>query len=142
MFKRLSALAGFGKKNLPILQLVLPALALFAALILFWPASVYSASEEIAQKIQKAGELSLEGDTGRAVEIFRQALKECERTQGDSNDCSAWLRPLQGLNMLLESPKKQTVYKNSIGMTLVRIPAGEYMMGSPKAGTGLAQAYV
>ena len=122
---------GSAKKSSPVPTLF-PALALFAALVFFCPGSVYSAPEDIAQKIQKAGELSLDGDTGRAVEIFRQALKECEQSQGDSNDCSRWLRPLQGLNMLLESPKKKTVYKNSIGMTLVRIPAGEYMMGSPK----------
>ncbi len=89
-------------------------------------------SNSISRQIRQAGELALAGDTVRATEILRQALKECQSTDGESHDCANWLRPLQGLNMMLENPKKLITSKNSIGMKLVRIPAGEYMMGSPK----------
>ncbi|MGC8603483.1 MAG: formylglycine-generating enzyme family protein, partial [Desulfomonilaceae bacterium] len=89
-------------------------------------------SDSIAEQIIRAGELALAGDTVRATEIFRQTLKKCQGNDGDSRDCSKWLRPLQGLNMMLENPKKIISKTNSIGMKLVRIPAGEYMMGSPK----------
>lgn len=89
-------------------------------------------SNSISQQIRQAGELALAGDTVRATEILRQALKECQSTDGESHDCANWLRSLQGLNMMLENPKKLITSKNSIGMRLVRIPAGEYMMGSPK----------
>ncbi len=89
-------------------------------------------SDSISQQIRQAGELALAGDTVRATEILRQALKECQGTDGESRDCSNWLRSLQGLNMMLETPKKLISASNSIGMKLVRIPAGEYMMGSPK----------
>ncbi|MGO8880474.1 MAG: SUMF1/EgtB/PvdO family nonheme iron enzyme [Desulfomonilaceae bacterium] len=89
-------------------------------------------SNSISQQIRQAGELALAGDTVRATEIFRQALKECQSTDGESHDCANWLRSLQGLNMMLENPKKLITSKNSIAMRLVRIPAGEYMMGSPK----------
>ncbi len=89
-------------------------------------------SNSISQQIRQAGELALAGDTDRATEILRQALKECQSTDGERHDCANWLRSLQGLNMMLENPKKLITSKNSIGMRLVRIPAGEYMMGSPK----------
>ena len=89
-------------------------------------------SDSISQQIRQAGELALAGDTVRATEIIRKALKECQSTDGESHDCANWLRSLQGLNMMLATPKKLITAKNSIGMRLVRIPAGEYMMGSPK----------
>ncbi|MGC8659550.1 MAG: SUMF1/EgtB/PvdO family nonheme iron enzyme, partial [Desulfomonilaceae bacterium] len=88
--------------------------------------------DSIAQAVRKAGELALNGDTVRATELLRRALKECQGTDGESQDCSKWLRPLQGLNMMLKTPKKLITTTDTIGMKLVRIPAGEYMMGSPK----------
>ena len=88
--------------------------------------------DSIARLVRKAGQLALNGDTVRATELLRQALKECQGTDGESHDCSKWLRPLQGLNMMLETPKKLITATNTLGMKLVRIPAGEYMMGSPK----------
>ncbi|MDA8405918.1 MAG: SUMF1/EgtB/PvdO family nonheme iron enzyme [Deltaproteobacteria bacterium] len=89
-------------------------------------------SNSISRQIRQAGELALTGDTVRATEILRQALKECQSNDGESHDCANWLRALQGLNMMLENPKKLIDSTNSIGMRLVRIPSGEYMMGSPK----------
>lgn len=89
-------------------------------------------SESTAERIRKAGELLQSGDSVRAAEILMQTLKECQEGQGESRDCADWLRSLQGLNLLFESPKKQITYTNSVNMKLVRIPAGEYMMGSPK----------
>jgi formylglycine-generating enzyme len=91
-----------------------------------------ASSVSIPETVKQAGEIALSGDSARAVEIFRNALKECQQMTGDSRDCSKWLRSLQGLNMLLEKPKQPVTYVNSIGMKLVRIPAQEYMMGSPK----------
>ncbi len=91
-----------------------------------------ASSVGIPETVKRAGEMALSGDSARAIEVFRNALKECQQMTGDSRDCSKWLRSLQGLNMLLEKPKQPVTYVNSIGMKLVRIPAQEYMMGSPK----------
>ena len=91
-----------------------------------------TSSSSIPEGIKRAGELALSGDSARAIEIFRNTMKECQQMTGESRDCANWLRSLQGLNMLLESPKKPVTHVNSIGMNLVRIPAQEYMMGSPK----------
>ena len=88
--------------------------------------------DSIARRIRQAGELAVTGNIVQATEIFRQALKECQGTHSDGHECSNWLRALQGLNMMLETPKKLIISNNSIGMKLVRIPAAEYMMGSPK----------
>lgn len=91
-----------------------------------------TSASTIPENIKRAGELALSGDSNRAIEVFRNTMKECQQITGESRDCSNWLRSLQGLNMLLESAKKPDVHVNSIGMNLVRIPAQEYMMGSPK----------
>ncbi|MFH0958678.1 MAG: SUMF1/EgtB/PvdO family nonheme iron enzyme, partial [Pseudomonadota bacterium] len=91
-----------------------------------------TSSSTIPDSIKRAGELALSGDTVRAIEIFRNAVKECQQMTGESRDCANWLRSLQGLNILLEAQKEPATYVNSIGMNLVRIPAQEYMMGSPK----------
>lgn len=89
-------------------------------------------SPGIPESIKQAGELALSGDSVKALEIVRNAMKDCQQMTGESRDCSDWLRSLQGLNMLIDSGKKTTATSNSIGMRLVRIPAQEYMMGSPK----------
>ncbi|MGO9568815.1 MAG: SUMF1/EgtB/PvdO family nonheme iron enzyme, partial [Desulfomonilaceae bacterium] len=71
-------------------------------------------------------------DVARAREIVRQAMRDCESGEGNLRDCSQWSEFLRGLNSLLAKPTEQKVVKNSLGMDLVRIPAGEYMMGSLK----------
>lgn len=88
--------------------------------------------ELISEKIKKAGELALEGDTVRASEIIRQAIRDCSSGTSDTRECSQWLNSLRGLNDIFSDPKKRTVYTNSIGMKLVRLPATDYMMGSLK----------
>ena len=88
--------------------------------------------ELISEKIKKAGELALEGDTVRASEIIRQAIRDCSSGASDTRECSQWLNSLRGLNDIFSDPKKKTVYTNSIGMKLVRLPATDYMMGSLK----------
>ena len=89
-------------------------------------------SEPIADRIKKAGELTLAGDTVRASEIIMQALRECSSFAQDTRDCSEWLNSLRGLNDIFSNPKTKTIYTNSIGMKLVRLPATDYMMGSLK----------
>jgi len=59
-------------------------------------------------------------------------IRQCESGTGDVGDCSRWSRSLRGLDSLLEKPRRTKVIENSLGMKMVRIPAGEYMMGSLK----------
>lgn len=89
-------------------------------------------NQPISDRIRKAGELALEGDTVRASEIIKLTIRECSSNLLDTRDCSEWLNTLRGLNDVIGEPKKKTVYTNSIGMKLVRIPASDYMMGSLK----------
>lgn len=86
----------------------------------------------LEDRIRQAGELLISRDVARAREIVRQAMRDCESGQGNLRDCSQWSEFLRGLNSLLAKPTEQRVVKNSLGMELVRIPAGEYMMGSLK----------
>ena len=50
----------------------------------------------------------------------------------DQRECAEWSESVRGLNTVLGKPSDRTIVTNSIGMNLVRIPAGEYMMGSLK----------
>ena len=87
---------------------------------------------ELAQKVRRVGELLAAGDATRAKEIVREALRDCESGHGNLPDCAYWLKALQGLDSLIDKPREKIVLTNSIGMRMVRIPASEYMMGSPK----------
>jgi formylglycine-generating enzyme len=87
---------------------------------------------DLAQKVRRAGELLAAGDATRAKEIVRAALRECELGQGSLPECAHWMKALQGLDSLIDKPREKIVQTNSLGMKLVRIPASEYMMGSPK----------
>lgn len=91
-----------------------------------------SAGLPLADRVRRACQLITEGDTARARDIIREALRECQAGEGDLRDCSEWLQSLRGLASLIEKPRDRSVYANSLGMKMVRIPAGEYMMGSPK----------
>ncbi|HTY23391.1 MAG TPA: SUMF1/EgtB/PvdO family nonheme iron enzyme [Desulfomonilaceae bacterium] len=91
-----------------------------------------SKSVPIAEKVRQAGAMIVSGDPVRAKEILEGALRECESGDGNARECSDWLESLRGLNGVLAKPTNRIVTTNSIGMNLVRIPAGEYMMGSPK----------
>ena len=86
----------------------------------------------LEDRIRQAGEFLAARDVARAREIVRQAMRDCESGEGNVRDCSQWSEFLRGLNSLLAKPTEQKVVKNSLGMDLVRIPAGEYMMGSLK----------
>lgn len=86
----------------------------------------------LEDKIRQAGEFLASRNVARAGEIVRQAIRDCESGQGNLRDCSEWSEFLRGFNSLLAKPTEQRVVKNSVGMELVRIPAGEYMMGSLK----------
>lgn len=90
------------------------------------------AAESISDRIRRAGELALDGDTVRASEIVKKAIRDCDSNTIDTRDCSAWFNSLRGLNDILRDPRKKTVYTNSVGMNLVRLPATDYMMGSLK----------
>ncbi len=86
----------------------------------------------LEDRIRQAGEFLAARDVARAREIVRQAMRDCESGEENVRDCSQWSEFLRGLSSLLAKPTEQKVVKNSLGMDLVRIPAGEYMMGSLK----------
>jgi formylglycine-generating enzyme required for sulfatase activity len=86
----------------------------------------------LEDRIRQAGEFLVARDVARAREIVRQAMRDCESGEGNVRDCSQWSEFLRGLSSLLAKPTEQKVFKNSLDMDLVRIPAGEYMMGSLK----------
>jgi formylglycine-generating enzyme required for sulfatase activity len=90
------------------------------------------AKPTVAEAIRRAGELIVSGEIARAKELIKEGMRECEGGEADVRDCAHWMRALQGINTLLDKPSGHTVTTNSIGMKLVRIPPGEYMMGSPK----------
>jgi sulfatase modifying factor 1 len=86
----------------------------------------------LEDRIRHVGELLLARDVVRAREIVRQAMRDCESGEENVRDCSQWSEFLRGLSSVLAKPSEQKVVKNSLGMDLVRMPAGEYMMGSLK----------
>lgn len=86
----------------------------------------------MADRIRQIGELLAEGDAVRAQEFLRRSIAECESGIGNTRECSQWITSLRGMISALKIPSKRTVFKNSMGMEFVRIPASEYMMGSPK----------
>ena len=87
---------------------------------------------ELSRVIRRAGELLSAGDATRAKELVRKALRQCESGQGNLAECAQWMKALQGLDSLIDNPREKIVITNSLGMKMVRIPASEYMMGSPK----------
>jgi formylglycine-generating enzyme required for sulfatase activity len=82
--------------------------------------------------IRRAAEVAGEADIEKAKEITLKAIRECESQDANSRDCPQWLKAARGLKTMLESVPERKVFVNSIGMKMVRIPAGEYMMGSLK----------
>ncbi len=84
------------------------------------------------QSLKSAGELLSEGDAAKASEIIGKAIRDCDKGGEARGDCMEWLSALSGLKAALDSYPERKTYTNSIGMTFVRIPAGEFMMGSLK----------
>ncbi|MGO9117555.1 MAG: SUMF1/EgtB/PvdO family nonheme iron enzyme [Desulfomonilaceae bacterium] len=86
----------------------------------------------IPQTVRRIGELIISGDLVRAKEMAQGILRECESGDRDQSECAEWSESVRGLRAILGKPSDRTVVTNTIGMNLVRIPAGEYMMGSLK----------
>ncbi len=91
-----------------------------------------TSSTGISEAVRAAGEMLVSGDQVRAKEILQRALRKCESGEGNTRECAEWIESLRGLERMLGKPSERTVVTNSINMKLVRIPPGEYMMGSPK----------
>jgi sulfatase modifying factor 1 len=87
-------------------------------------------SPSLSDAVKKAGELLQEGDGVRAKELIRDNIRRCQDKDGDVRDCAQWLRALRGLDAALTSDGERILFKNSIGMEMVRLPACDYMMGS------------
>ncbi len=86
----------------------------------------------IAEEVRKATQLVADGERDKAKELIQGLIRECETASHGAGDCSRWLRSLQGLSQLFpKTPERKTI-NNALNMKLVRIPAGEYMMGSLK----------
>lgn len=84
----------------------------------------------VKDRVRRAGELLAEGDDTRAGELVLEAIRDCDGGQGDVRDCSRWMSSLRGLRSVIGKGRERIELKNSIGMRMVRIPPGEYMMGS------------
>ena len=93
---------------------------------------VESKAISIPEKVRRSGEMIVSGDLARAKEAMQRILRECESGAGDPRECSKWLESVRGLNTVFAKPRDRTKVTNSIGITLTRIAAGEYMMGSLK----------
>jgi formylglycine-generating enzyme required for sulfatase activity len=87
--------------------------------------------ESVAERVRSAGELLGKGETVRAREAVNYALKQCESVNAPQ-DCAEWAEAIRGLKNALAKSSERITLSNSIGMKLIRIPASEYMMGSPK----------
>jgi formylglycine-generating enzyme len=86
----------------------------------------------IAERIKRIGELLTDGNNLAAKEMLREIIRECDASQGSLKDCSQWAKALRGLDAIVEKPSQKIMATNALGMKLVKIPSGEYMMGSPK----------
>ncbi|HMK37208.1 MAG TPA: SUMF1/EgtB/PvdO family nonheme iron enzyme [Desulfomonilaceae bacterium] len=91
-----------------------------------------SAGVQIGEQVRRAGELLMEGKTAAAKELIRKMKRQCETAEADHRECARWLGALRGFDGNIEKTGRQTSLTNTIGMKMVRIPAGEYMMGSLK----------
>lgn len=90
------------------------------------------ASVPVSDVLRKAGELAAAGEMQSARDIVLQAIRDCDGGRGDARDCERLLPGLRGLLKVLDAAPERKVITNSIGMKFVRIPSGEYMMGSLK----------
>jgi formylglycine-generating enzyme len=86
----------------------------------------------IPQMVRRIGELIVSGDVAGAKEMAQSIQRKCESGDRDARECAEWSESIRGLVAILGKPSGKTSVTNSIGMNLVRIPAGEYMMGSLK----------
>lgn len=86
----------------------------------------------IAERIRRIGELLTDGNNLAAKEMLRETIRECDASQGSLKDCSQWAKALRGLDTIVEKPSQKIIVTNALGMKLVKIPSGDYMMGSPK----------
>ena len=86
----------------------------------------------ISEEVRKACQLIANGERDKARELIHQLTRECDGESRGVGDCSNWVKALQGLNQLFPKAPERKIINNSLNMKLVRIPAGEYMMGSLK----------
>ncbi len=86
----------------------------------------------IPEQVRIAAELFANGEEHRARELVQRLTKQCDSPSYPDKDCAKWLRALQTISRAFVTTAERKVLTNSINMRLVRIPAGEYMMGSPK----------
>ena len=94
------------------------------------PVAHTSHSPRLSDTVKEIGELLQEGDRVKAKEIIRDHIRRCQGAEGNVRECAQWLKALRGFDTALADARERTVFKNSIGMEMVRIPAGDYMMGS------------
>lgn len=88
------------------------------------------ADSGLEDAVVRAGELLLEGDTTKAGELVLDAIRRCDSAAASAKDCSRWMTSLRGLRVAIGQGNGRIEITNSLGMKMIRIPAGEYMMGS------------
>ncbi len=84
-----------------------------------------------ADRIKKAGEAIAQDQLPRAAQILEGIIRECDSGYANTVECETWTESVRGLlDLLKEKKAARSFIENSLNMRLVRIPAGEYMMGS------------
>ena len=121
-----SALSGFDS----LLDRFKPAAA--ASTELKDPSSEEGTAEPLEERLHRIGEFLAARDIGRAKEVVLEVIRDCDSGTASLRDCAQWTEFLRGLNSLLAKQTERKVVKNSLAMEMVRIPSGEYMMGSLK----------
>jgi formylglycine-generating enzyme required for sulfatase activity len=91
-----------------------------------------SRNDILAKRIRQIAEMMASGDTERAKTRMERLVDDCEQGIGDAAGCAQWSEAMNGLNKLLAAAQPMKTMTNSLGMRMIRIPAGEYMMGSLK----------
>ncbi|MEW6348340.1 MAG: SUMF1/EgtB/PvdO family nonheme iron enzyme [Thermodesulfobacteriota bacterium] len=89
-------------------------------------------STTIPEQVRIAAELAANGEEAKARDLVQRLIRQCDSPSYADKDCVKWLRSLQAISRLFDGSSERKVITNSLNMQLVRIPAGEYMMGSPK----------
>jgi formylglycine-generating enzyme required for sulfatase activity len=83
------------------------------------------------EMIRRAGMAIGRDERQRAAQILEGLIRECDSGYAGERECGRWSEAVKGLlSLIREKEGIGSFVENSLNMKMVRIPAGEYMMGS------------